>query len=227
MAVEINDQKLIDIVYVDDEGNKHKYSGPFINDLTITTEIQEKLTALDTLNIQVSELKTKLDTLNATVLEEFDNGHITFSEYAETGNTIPSYAWEKVVMPRDDSEFPIIYIVKNAVTYGWIDLTKLFKLENNSTFYTGIKQYNLDTVPWYYKLAYSDYWSNKINSYLPPGLNDIASIVINDITLYDNGAATNAAAHLTTDGTQNWLKITDSDGSIYTIYLDNGFKPEE
>ena len=67
MAVEISDQKLIDIVYADDDGIQHKYSGPFINDLTITPEIQEQINKLKELDTNINALKDKLDTLKASI----------------------------------------------------------------------------------------------------------------------------------------------------------------
>lgn len=124
MSVEINDQKLIDIVYVDDEGNRHKYSGPFINDLTITSEIQEKLTALDTLNTQIGELKTKLDNLNTDVTNNSGMDLIQYMMDLPTGVT--SGVNNVYVLPPEDS-CPIgISLVQSPFTFniGWIDLNK-------------------------------------------------------------------------------------------------------
>lgn len=124
MSMEINDQKLIDIVYVDDDGNKHKYSGPFINDLTITSEIQEKLDALDTLNTQIGELKTKLDTLSTEVTNNSGKDLIQYMMDLPTG--VASGVNNVYVLPPEDA-CPIgISLIQSPFTFniGWIDLNK-------------------------------------------------------------------------------------------------------
>ena len=133
MSVEINDQKLIDIVYVDDEDNKHKYSGPFINDLTITSEIQEKLTALDTLNTQIGELKTKWDNLTTDVTNNSGIDLIQYMMDLPTG--VASGVNNVYVLPPEDS-CPIgISLVQSPFTFniGWLDLNK--KDSNNANDY--------------------------------------------------------------------------------------------
>lgn len=139
--LEINDQKLIDIVYVDDEGNKHKYSGPFINDLTITSEIQEKLTALGTLNTQIGELKTKLDTLNTTVSSDEYANTIQYMLNMPTG--VASGVSNVYVTPSENA-CPIgirIYQAPSTYNIGWFDLLK--KNQNNNSYdeiYLGINK---------------------------------------------------------------------------------------
>lgn len=90
MAVEINDQKLIDIIYVDDKGNKVKYSGPFINDLTITPEIEEQISNLNNISNKINELKSRLDTLNNTV-NSFNTITYTYTDTVPSGSISTVY----------------------------------------------------------------------------------------------------------------------------------------
>ena len=215
MAVEINDQKLIDIVYIDDEGNKHKYSGPFINDLTITSEIQEKITALNTLNTQIGELKTKLDTLSTTITSTGSKIKYTtdLTQYEDDSSVIT------VMTPLD---IPIIAIWHNEVNIGWIDFTRFLQLTDIS-FYLSISS-NIFVEECYLSLVGD--WSN-IQSYVPTDLDDIASIVINTTTVYTIGSVTGSTVPLSSSLEENIITITDSDGSPWVRHFYLGFKPGE
>lgn len=214
--VQINDQKLIDIVYVDDESNKHKYSGPFINDLTITSEIQEKLTALDTLSTQIGELKTKLETLGTTVTSTGSKIKFTtdLTQYEDDSSVV-------TVMTPSDS--PIIDIWENATSIGWIDFGRLLK-SNSTSFYLSLPS---DTDPSYCSLHIVGDWSN-IQNYVPTGLDDIATIVIGNTTIFTNGSVINdATPPLGLESVYNTITVTDSDGDNHIIHFYLGFKPEE
>lgn len=215
MSVEINDQKLIDIVYVDDEGNKHKYSGPFINDLTITSEIQEKLTALDTLNIQIGELKTKLETLNTTVTSTGSKIKYTtdLTQYEDDSSIV-------AVMPAEN--IPILTIQKMGQKYGWVDVAQLLFVPYQSSFYLSIPS-NEDLSQ--FSISCAGDWSN-IQSYKPNILDDIGNIVMSGVTIYANGALTGNNVPISPGSDIN-MTITDSAGTSFYVMIKPGFKPEE
>lgn len=213
--VQINDQKLIDIVYVDDEGNKHKYSGPFINDLTITSEIQEKLTTLDTLNTQIGELKTKLETLGTTVASTGSKIKFTtdLTQYEDDSSIIT------IMTPTN---IPILDILQNGVSIGWVDFTRFLKLVDTA-FYFGLPA---NVLPEECALNLVGDWSN-IQNYTPTGLDDIADIHINTSTVYTNGNTTGSIAFPSSSPEDNVITIVDSDGSVWFKHFYLGFKPEE
>lgn len=215
MSVEINDQKLIDIVYVDDEGNKHKYSGPFINDLTITDEIQTKLNSITTLGNQISELKTKLDTLNNTV--NTPGSKIKYTSDLTHYEDDPSIV--TIMTPTDTL---IIDIWQDTTSIGWVDFGKLLK-SNSKSLYLGLSSNILsDEIA----LKFIGDWTS-IQSYVPTGLEDIASIIINGFTMYENYNSTGAIAYPSSVEGDNIITISDNSGSTYVIYFYLGFKPGE
>lgn len=210
MSVEINDQKLIDIVYVDDEDNKHKYSGPFINDLTITSEIQEKLDALDTLNTQIGELKTKLDTINTSVTTSGSKiKYVTELPDELEANTC-------YVLPPDDAL--VIKIVQDNIDVGWVDYNQIKLLSNNSIYYLDIKKDE--------DLYVDTYLTCIGTNWIPSNLPEVASINIGGTLVYENATLV-ASANVSLSSSDINLTVQSPDGDSWQITLKPGFKPEE
>lgn len=210
MSVEINDQKLIDIVYVDDEGNKHKYSGPFINDLTITSEIQEKLTALDTLNTQIGELKTKLSTLNTTV--------------TTTGSKI-KYVTELPNEPEEDTCYvlppknaPIIQIMRSTSECGWVDYNTITKLAKDSIIYLNL---DMGEDPTAYRLQGTG------NNWNTTNLPNVYYVNLGPSCIYENGSLKNMDQPINATDTVIMKTMDNNENLIWRGYIKLGFKPEE
>ena len=56
----ISDTPLVSMVLVDDNNNRTTFTGPIINDFTITEDLQSKITQLTTLATNISNLQTRL-----------------------------------------------------------------------------------------------------------------------------------------------------------------------
>lgn len=216
MSVEINDQKLIDIVYVDDEGNKHKYSGPFINDLTITSEIQEKLDTLTKLNSDITDLKTRLDTFNSNLSSKIK--YVT--EIPSEPETNTCY-----VLPSDDAV--IIQVVRATneggenTEQGWINFTDVMKSEKNSIIYLGLEMGN---IPSAFRLK--TFGSNWNSTYLP----EVYYVQFGPTGVYENGVASSISAPITLVGNERSILIKALDYNENLIWRGTfklGFKPKE
>lgn len=229
--LEINDQKLIDIVYVDNEGNKHKYSGPFINDLTITSEIQEKLTALDTLNTQIGKLKTKLETLGTTITStgskiKYAENIYQYEDDINANNIIP------VILENGQNiaHFTIGLEDKESGStvgsYGWVDMRRIKNLSSGSIVYLGISSdLNLNDLA--LSPTSKSGWED-ITSYKPSNLVDIANITFNGNVFFENNTFTNDPPIVNLGGNEELtLIITDSSSNTWTIKFERGFKPGE
>ena len=74
---DISDTPLVSMVLVDDENNRTTFTGPIINDFTITENLQSKITQLTTLATNISNLQTRLtnitNILNTQNIEFTDN----------------------------------------------------------------------------------------------------------------------------------------------------------
>lgn len=192
MAIEISDQKLIDIVYVDDDGTRHKYSGPFINDFTINPEIQEQINKLKELDININVLKDKLDTLKSSISS--NNSKIKYvTELPEEPEENTCY-----VLPPDNSVTLKIY--KDDVSnpnncLGWVDfrniaaMAKTGDIDSNPT---TSKQYMYLNIPKdienIYLVPDGNNWNlDAIKPYVTSELTEINYILVGNTFLYDKG----------------------------------------
>lgn len=116
---DISDTPLVSMVLVDDENNRTTFTGPIINDFTITEDLQNKITQLTTLATNISNLQTRLtnitNILNTQNIEFTDN----ISDVSSVGSKlyIQPQVYLKIEGYSSDESNPIIIRYLNITPF--------------------------------------------------------------------------------------------------------------
>ena len=160
--VDISDTPLVSMVLVDDENNRTTFTGPIINDFTITEDLQSKITQLTTLATNISNLQTRLtnitNILNTQNIEFTDN----ISDTSSAGSKL-------YIQPQWGLYFKYIKYSNEIKQYsGYFNITNFMNFNNIQI--GSVPTYdvflNAENIP----SNYSVYLIRSNNSLIPEGV---------------------------------------------------------
>ena len=215
----ISDTPLVSMVLVDDENNRTTFTGPIINDFTITEDLQEKITQLTTLATNIGNLQTRLQNitniLNTQNIEFTDNVSYT------------SFAGSKLYIQ------PQVYLrLTNLSTYSdpvyrYLNLTPYVTGKYE---FTGDRSLNVSCSLVLESNFNPDGWNGRLGPASLPGsvgglvvnvgdsiTENIGSINVNNTTLYENSALSETVASLDNNTA---ITIISESGKACTINIE-------
>ena len=215
----ISDTPLVSMVLVDDNNNRTTFTGPIINDFTITEDLQSKITQLTTLATNISNLQTRLT--NITNILNTQN-----IEFTNNVSDVSSAGSKLYIQPQ------VYLCLKNLSTYSdpvyrYLNLTPYVTGKYE---FTGDRSLNVSCSLGLESNFNPNGWSATLGPASLPGnvgglivnvgnstTENIGSISVNTTTLYENGSLAENTASLDNN---TIITITSNSGIVCTINIE-------